>query len=62
MRTAYCFTPDRAFFAAALRAIASLIDAEPDVEREIFLDLRARRCARPASTGCPRVYASASSS
>ena len=37
MRTAYCFTPDRAFFAAALRAIASLIDAEPDVEREIFL-------------------------
>jgi lipopolysaccharide biosynthesis glycosyltransferase len=37
MRTAYCFTPDRAFFAAALRAIASLIEAEPDVEREIFL-------------------------
>ena len=37
MRTAYCFTPDRAFFAAAVRAIASLIEAEPDVEREIFL-------------------------
>ena len=37
MRTAYCFTPDRAFFAAAVRAIASLIDAEPDVKREIFL-------------------------
>ena len=37
MRTAYCFTPDRAFFAPALRAIASLIEAEPDVEREIFL-------------------------
>ena len=37
MRTATCFTPDRAFFAAALRTIASLIEAEPDVEREIFL-------------------------
>src|SRR5579872_1116332 len=37
MRTAYCFTPDRAFFAPALRAIASLIEAEPDAEREIFL-------------------------
>jgi lipopolysaccharide biosynthesis glycosyltransferase len=37
MRTAFCFTPDRAFFAPALRAIASLIEAEPDVGREIFL-------------------------
>ena len=37
MRTAYCFTPDRAFFAPAVRAIASLVVAEPDVEREIFL-------------------------
>jgi lipopolysaccharide biosynthesis glycosyltransferase len=37
MRTAYCFTPDRAFFAPAVRAIASLIEAEPDVEREIVL-------------------------
>jgi lipopolysaccharide biosynthesis glycosyltransferase len=37
MRTATCFTPDRAFFAPAVRAIASLIEAEPDVEREIFL-------------------------
>jgi lipopolysaccharide biosynthesis glycosyltransferase len=37
MRTAYCFTPDRAFFAPAVRAIASLIEAEPDAEREIFL-------------------------
>jgi lipopolysaccharide biosynthesis glycosyltransferase len=37
MRTAYCFTPDRTFFAPAVRAIASLIEAEPDVEREIFL-------------------------
>jgi lipopolysaccharide biosynthesis glycosyltransferase len=37
MRTAYCFTPDRAFFAPALRAIASLIEAEPDEAREIFL-------------------------
>jgi lipopolysaccharide biosynthesis glycosyltransferase len=36
-RTAYCFTPDRAFFAPAVRAIASLIEAEPDVEREIVL-------------------------
>ena len=30
MRTATCFTPDRAFFAPAVRAIASLIEAEPD--------------------------------
>ena len=37
MRTAYCFTPDRAFFAPAVRAIASLIEAEPDESREIFL-------------------------
>ena len=37
MRTAYCFTPDRAFFAPAVRAIASLIEAEPDEAREIFL-------------------------
>jgi lipopolysaccharide biosynthesis glycosyltransferase len=37
MRTATCFTPDRAFFAPAVRAIASLVEAEPDAEREIFL-------------------------
>ena len=37
MRTAYCFTPDRSFFAPALRAIASLIEAEPNVERDILL-------------------------
>jgi lipopolysaccharide biosynthesis glycosyltransferase len=37
MRTAYCFTPDRAFFAPAVRAIASLVEAEPNAEREIFL-------------------------
>jgi lipopolysaccharide biosynthesis glycosyltransferase len=37
MRTAYCFTPDRAFFAPAVRAIASMVEAEPEVEREIFL-------------------------
>ena len=37
MRTAYCFTPDRAFFPPAVRAIASLIDAEPDGGYEIFL-------------------------
>jgi lipopolysaccharide biosynthesis glycosyltransferase len=37
MRTAFCFTPDRAFFAPAVRAIASMLEAEPDVKREIFL-------------------------
>jgi lipopolysaccharide biosynthesis glycosyltransferase len=37
MRTAYCFTPDRAFFAPALRAVASLIEAEPDERHEIIL-------------------------
>jgi lipopolysaccharide biosynthesis glycosyltransferase len=37
MRTAYCFTPDRAFFPPALRAIASLIEAEPDGGHEIVL-------------------------
>jgi lipopolysaccharide biosynthesis glycosyltransferase len=37
MRTATCFTPDRAFFAPAVRAIASMVEAEPEVEREIFL-------------------------
>src|SRR5271166_3360798 len=37
MRTAYCFTPDRSFFPPAVRAIASLIDAEPEAEHEIIL-------------------------
>ena len=37
LRTAYCFTPDRTFFPPAVRAIASLIDAEPDASHEIFL-------------------------
>jgi lipopolysaccharide biosynthesis glycosyltransferase len=37
MRTAYCFTPDRSFFPPAVRAIASLIEAEPDGGHEIFL-------------------------
>ncbi len=37
MRTAFCFTPDRTFFTPAVRAIASLIDAEPDERPEIFL-------------------------
>ena len=37
MRTAFCFTPDRAFFPPAVRAIASLIEAEPDRTHEIFL-------------------------
>ena len=37
MRTAYCFTPDRTFFPPAVRAIASLIAAEPDGAQEIVL-------------------------
>ena len=37
IRTATCFTPDGPFFAPAVRAIASLIEAEPDWKREIFL-------------------------
>ena len=37
MRTAFCFTPDRAFFPPAVRAIASLIEAEPDERHEIYL-------------------------
>jgi lipopolysaccharide biosynthesis glycosyltransferase len=37
LRTAYCFTPDRTFFPPAVRAIASLIEAEPDACHEIFL-------------------------
>jgi len=37
MRAAYCFTPDRTFFPPAVRAIASLIEAEPDEKHEIFL-------------------------
>jgi lipopolysaccharide biosynthesis glycosyltransferase len=37
MSAAYCFTPDRAFFPPAVRAIASLIEAEPDTRHEIFL-------------------------
>jgi lipopolysaccharide biosynthesis glycosyltransferase len=37
MRTAICFTPDREFFAPAVRAIASMVEAEPEAKREIFL-------------------------
>jgi lipopolysaccharide biosynthesis glycosyltransferase len=37
LRTAFCFTPDRAFFPPAVRAIASLIEAEPDEAHEIYL-------------------------
>ncbi len=37
MRTAYCFTPDRTFFPPAVRAIASLVEAEPETEHEIYL-------------------------
>jgi len=37
LRTAFCFTPDRAFFPAAVRAIASLIEAEPETEAAIYL-------------------------
>ena len=54
MRTAYCFTPDRAFFAPAVRAIASLIEAEPHGGHEIILVCEANdappgfdRLARP---------------
>jgi lipopolysaccharide biosynthesis glycosyltransferase len=37
MRTIYCFTPDRAFFQPAIRAIVSLIEAEPEAPLEITL-------------------------
>ena len=37
MDTAFCFTPDRAFFPPAVRAIASLIEAEPDERHAIYL-------------------------
>jgi len=37
MRTAFCFTPDRTFFPPAVRAIASLIEAEPEASHEILL-------------------------
>jgi lipopolysaccharide biosynthesis glycosyltransferase len=37
MRTAYCFTPDRVFFAPAVRAIDSLIQAEPGGGHEIIV-------------------------
>jgi hypothetical protein len=37
MQTAFCFTPDCAFFAPAIRTIASLIEAEPDERLEIAL-------------------------
>ena len=37
MSAVFCFTPDRAFFPPAVRAIASLIEAEPDERPEIYL-------------------------
>ena len=37
MRTAFCFTPDQNFFPPAVRAIAALIEAEPDERQEIYL-------------------------
>jgi lipopolysaccharide biosynthesis glycosyltransferase len=37
MRTAFVFTPDRPFFAPAVRAIASLIESEPEAPFEIAL-------------------------
>jgi lipopolysaccharide biosynthesis glycosyltransferase len=37
VRTAYCFTPDRAFFPPAIRTIASLIQAEPEAGHAIFV-------------------------
>ena len=37
MRTAFCFTPDNSFFPPAVRAIASLLAAEPETPHEIFI-------------------------
>ena len=37
MKTAYCLTPDRAFFPPAIRSIASVLAAEPDFAHEILL-------------------------
>jgi len=37
MSAAFCFTPDRAFFPPALRAIASVVEAEPEARHEIYL-------------------------
>ena len=37
MRTAYCFTPDGKFFPPAVRAIASILEAEPDFPHEILI-------------------------
>ena len=37
MSAAFCFTPDHAFFPPAVRAIASVIAAEPDEPHEIYL-------------------------
>jgi lipopolysaccharide biosynthesis glycosyltransferase len=37
MRTAFVFTPDRSFFVPAVRAIASLIESEPEAPFEIVL-------------------------
>ncbi len=57
MRTAYCFTPDRTFFPPAVRAIASLIEAEPEADPRDSPRLRARRRdagLRPAVAGAAR--------
>lgn len=37
MRTAYCFTPDSRFFPPAVRAIASILEVEPDFPHEIVI-------------------------
>jgi lipopolysaccharide biosynthesis glycosyltransferase len=37
MRTAYCLTPDSRFFPPAVRAIASILEAEPDFPHEIVI-------------------------
>ena len=37
MRTAFCFTPDSRFFPPAARAIASILEAEPDFPHEILI-------------------------
>ena len=37
MRTAYCLTPDNRFFPPAVRAVASILDAEPDFPHDIVI-------------------------
>ncbi len=37
MRTVYCFTPDSRFFPPAVRAVASMLEAEPDFPHDIMI-------------------------